>query len=342
MSYLRGPLTRDQVGGLVGDDARRTERPAPSASEAADTDATPVAPDTASSVPARHVDPAAAWLTAIGAKPNSKKFAAALAVRVRLTYDDAAAGISHREEWEAVFHPLTNPFDPASGISVDHDSRDFRDEAPDGATYVLPQAPVDTKSWFTEIEAALRDYLAAQRTIKAYRNRALKLFSRIDEDEAGFAARCRTAADAAADTDLVAVKRKFQTRLDRARAAIDAAYLDVQGAQLDAETRRQEEMVSGAGTILGMLMGRRNSRSLSGAASKRSMTRRAEQRAYSAETKAAAKQESLDALENDLTAAVTDVTSEWHAKAEAVETIEIGLEKTDISVEPPVLVWVPV
>lgn len=342
MSYLRGPLTRDQVAHLVGDDDRRDERPAPSASTSADADTTPVAPKTAGSVPARHVDPAAPWLKDIGAKQNSKKYAAALAARVRLTYDDAAAAISHREEWEAVFYPLTHPFDAGSGKTVDHDPRDFVDEAPEGATYVLPDAPVDTRSWFTEVEQGLRDHLAAERRVTVYRNRALKIFSRVDEDEASFLTRCRAAADAAADNDLVAVKRKFQARLDRARAAIDAAYLDVQEAQLGAETRRQEEMMSGAGTILGVLMGRRNSRSLSGAASKRSMTRRAEQRVYTAETKASAKVESLESLEADLIDAVTEVTSQWQDRAEATEALEIGPEKTDISVEPPVLIWIPV
>lgn len=342
MSYLRGPLTRDQVGDLVGDDARRSQRPAPSVAETVADDATPVAPETAGRIPARHVDPAAAWLGAVGAKPNSTRFAAALAVRVRLTYDDTTAAITHREEWEAVFHPLTVSFDPAAGIAVDHDPRDFVDQAPSGATYVLPDAPVDTKSWFTEVQSSLRDYLAAQRTVTVFRNRALKLFSRVGESESDFVSRCRTAADSAADADLVAVKRTFQTRLDRARKAIEAAYLDVQEAQLDANTRRQEEMVTGAGTILGVLMGRRNSRSLSGAASKRSMTRRAEQRAYTAETKAAAKVESLEALEADLTDAVTEVTSEWQTKAESIERVDIGLEKTDIAIEPPVLIWIPV
>ena len=36
------------------------------------------------------------------------------------------------------------------------------------------------------------------------------------------------------------------------------------------------------------------------------------------------------------------IAGAWQAKAEAVETMTIGLEKTDIQVEPPVLVWIPV
>ena len=96
------------------------------------------------------------------------------------------------------------------------------------------------------------------------------------------------------------------------------------------------------GALFGVLTGRRNSRSLSSAASKRSMTRRAEQRAYTAESRAAAKVETLNELEADLAAAVTDVTDQWQAKAEAVEPLEIGLEKTDVGVESPLLIWVPV
>ena len=341
MSYLRGPLTRDQVARLVGEDPRRALS-APTPAAPPDLNATPVAPSTAGAIPARHIDPGAPWLSQVGAKPNSTRFAAAVAVRVRLRYDDTKSGVDHNEEWEAVFHPLRNPFDPTVGVAVDHDPRDFTDKAPEGATYVLPEAPVDTKSWFVDVESGVRDAVVAQRRITVWRNPALKLYSRVGEDQAAFLARCHAAADAAADAEIVDVKRKLQSRIDRARAAIDSAYLDVREAQLDAETRRQEEMVSGAGTLIGVLTGRRNSRSLSGAATKRSMTRRAEQRAKSAESKAAAKQEGLEALEADMTTAVTEVTSAWQAKAAAVETVEIGLEKTDVTVEPPVLIWVPV
>jgi hypothetical protein len=65
-------------------------------------------------------------------------------------------------------------------------------------------------------------------------------------------------------------------------------------------------------------------------------------RVYSAETKATAKAESLEALETDLAAAVAAVTDEWQARAGQIEPLEIGLERTDVTVESPVLIWVPV
>jgi hypothetical protein len=72
------------------------------------------------------------------------------------------------------------------------------------------------------------------------------------------------------------------------------------------------------------------------------MTRRAEQRVASAESRAAKEQTDVDRLEADMSEAVAKIADDWGEKAAHIETIEIGLEKTDVQVEPPVLVWVPV
>ncbi|WKZ83675.1 MAG: DUF87 domain-containing protein [Acidimicrobiia bacterium] len=339
MSYLRGPLTRDQVAVLVGDDARRHQEHTPQP-VALPHDASPVAPQLAGR--AKHVDPAAPWLDAIGANATSKTFAVALAARVRLTFDDTAAGVNHTEEWEAVFQPLTDPFDPEAGFIVDHDPRDLRDQAPDGAAYLTPEVPADRQAWLAEAERSIRDHLIATRTLHTLRNRALKTYGRVGESPEAFMERCRSMAHEQADDAIVAIKKRFDARIERARDQIEAAHLAARQARLDAETRRQEEVVSGAGTILGVLMGRRNSRSMSTATSKRSMTRRAEQRAHTADAKVAARSEALEDLEEDLAEAIDEVTEEWLAKAAEVEVLEIPLEKSDVVVETPVLIWVPV
>ena len=49
----------------------------------------------------------------------------------------------------------------------------------------------------------------------------------------------------------------------------------------------------------------------------------------------------LDELAEALTDALEAAADEWDAAAEAIEPFEVGLEKTDITVEDIVLVWVP-
>jgi hypothetical protein len=341
MSYLRGPLTRDEVTRLVGDDTRRTESPAPAGREES-ANSTPVAPKVASGTPAKHLDPAATWARGIGAQPGATRFAPALAVRVHLTFDDTKAGVDHDEEWEAVYFPLSSPFDPDAVTAVDHDDRDFVDGAPSGAEYLVGDAPIGDAKYFTAAKAAVQTHLHRTRSVEVFRNAELKVFGRVGESRDEFAHRCTAAAEERIDADVAKLRDRFAARIDRARDEIDAAYQKVEEARLNADTRKQEEVMSGAGSLIGVLMGQRRTTSLSTASTKRSMTRKAEQRLSAAEAKAAKEVSDVDELEADLEKEFAEIAEQWRQRAGSIDALEISLEKTDIVVEPPVLVWIPV
>ena len=55
-----------------------------------------------------------------------------------------------------------------------------------------------------------------------------------------------------------------------------------------------------------------------------------------------AKLEALDDLEDDLAEDYGEITEKWEEIAADIETIEIGLEKSDIHVEELALLWIPV
>jgi len=342
MSYLRGPLTRDEVSRLVGEDERREiESPTPGVTTAS-ADSTPMAPRVASGIAVRYLDPAASWAGDIGARRGSTRYAPGMAIRVHLTFDDTRAGIDHDEEWQAVCLPLTVPFDPATAVAVEHDDRDFIDDPRDGAEYQVPDAPIDDAGYFSGAAKAIQAHLHRERSVEVFRNPDLKVYGRVGESRDEFLARCRKVADQAIDEEIAALREKYASRIDRARDEIDAAWRKVEDARLDLDPRKQEEMMSGAGTLIGVLMGGRRSTSLSTAASKRSMTRRAEQRVRSAEAKVAKETEDVAELEADLEEEFAGIQEAWDKKAGSIETLEIGLEKTDIQAEDPILVWVPV
>ena len=71
-----------------------------------------MAPKVDASVPIYYLDPAAPWASQVGALPGGTRWRAGLIARVYLSYEDKRAGIDHNEEWEAVFFPLGNRFDP--------------------------------------------------------------------------------------------------------------------------------------------------------------------------------------------------------------------------------------
>jgi hypothetical protein len=344
LSYLRGPLTRDEVARLTADDPGRAVAAAPPtpAAPAAD-DATAVAPRIAAGVAVYHLDPAASWADQVGAKRGGTRLAAALAARAHLTFDDTAAGLRQVEEWEAIFHPLGGQFDPTAGTAVDYDARDFLPQPPAGATYQLPEAPLSSKTFFTTATRLLKEHLTRSRTVDVLRCRPLKLFSRVGETREQFAARCDAAAQAAADAEAAKIRQRFQGRLATIRDQIDQARLRADQASLDEQTRRQEEMASGLGTLVGVLLGgRRSTRSLSTAVSKRSMTRKAEQRRTAAEERLADKQQSIEEIESQLADEVARLDAAWQAKGAQIDTLAVPLEKGDVTVDEVAVVWLPV
>ena len=152
MSYLRGPLTRDQItaDGRAGDGARRPPPLPPAAPAAADRPrrrraaAAPPAAATPRRArrpgrrrdPAhargrrRHPGPLARPGRAVGAAGRRRRrwqrgYQAAAVARVSLRFDDEKADLVHDEEWEAVLYPLAAHPDPAAAVAVDYDDRDL-------------------------------------------------------------------------------------------------------------------------------------------------------------------------------------------------------------------------
>jgi hypothetical protein len=71
------------------------------------------------------------------------------------------------------------------------------------------------------------------------------------------------------------------------------------------------------------------------------MVRKAEQRLHTAESRYTGLIEDLEQLGDDLDIEILGIDAAWRKKADEVDTIEVGLEKTDIAVEEIALVWIP-
>jgi hypothetical protein len=309
-------------------------------------DAVPVAPVVADGVAVRWMAPAAPWARAVGAEPSSARYAAALVARVALLYDDDALELRHTEEWEAVAFPVGATVAPEAFRAVDHDDRDFRPEAPPGATYVLGDAPLATKRWFTATEKALVDHLYRQRTMRVLRNRKLKLASRPGESDEMFAARCLAAAEERADAAQAALTTKYEARLDRAEDAVAVAADRAAQAREAERSRRNDALVSGAGSLLGSLLGGRRrartmAREIGAAARRQGRGREAAQRVETADNRVRDKQDALAGLEADLTEELAALDATAHEEAAAVEEVEVPLEKSDIRVTSFALAWLP-
>lgn len=360
MSYLRGPLSREQIQTVM---AGRTAEvtppagavtaaaPAAAAAPALEDDATSVMPEIAAGVTVRHVDPAAPWVPTVGGDPRGTRLEPAIVATVRLRYDDDKADLVHDEEYEAVWFPLADPLDTAAITSVDHDDRDLRTEAPAGAVYRLTDAPLGTKGFWTRAERDLVDHLVRERRMELLANRELRAVSRPGETAQAFTDRCRLAADERADAAVAALRDKYETKARKLQDQIAAAEDRVDVLEQEQKGRRSEELLSTAGSILGGLFGgKRGSRGLAkkvlgglgGAAGRRSRSAAAGERLDAAENKVETLRRDLADLELELAEEVSGIEDAWEATAAAVTTLSVPLEKTDVRVTRLVLAWLPV
>ncbi len=374
MSYLRGPMTRDQIASItqrgptatpatatpdtatpdtatpdtVTPDAVRptTATPEPAGAD----DATSVMPAVAPGIAVRHVDVAAPWLVDVGGDPAATVRQPAVLARVALRYDDTKAGLVHDTEYEAVLFPLADPVDVSAARAVDYDERDLRPDPPAVASYAFTDAPIDAKAWWSQVERDLRDHLVRVLTVDLPVNAGLKLYGRPGESPDQFAARCDAAATETADRDTAALRSKYESRAVKLRDQLAAAQDRVDVLEEEADGKRNSELLSTAGSVLGGLLGGRKSAggllggllgNAGSAARRRGSTSASAERVDAAENKTERIAAQIRDLEGELDADLSDIAQRASNAAADVTTMSIGLEKTDVKVTQICLAWLP-
>jgi predicted ribosome quality control (RQC) complex YloA/Tae2 family protein len=297
------------------------------------------------------VDRAAPWLREVGGDDAGTRHEAAVIARVALSYQDAKADIAHDEEYEAVFFPISERLDASEAIAVDYDDRDLRTEVPDGIIYRLPDAPIGRAAWFTGIERSLVDHLTRSQALELPANTTLKLWARIDESAETFAERCHRRARDEADHEVAGLRDKYEQRALKLRDQIEAAEDQAEVLAEQARGRRNSELLSTAGSILGgILGGRKSAGAILGstlgkagtAAGRRGTTAASHKRTEAAENKVGRLTEDLERLETELATEVEAISERWEAAAGDITTAAIKLRKADVRVTQICLAWIPV
>ena len=349
MSYLAGPLTREQVTTLMMDQrtspaaGQISEEPQPTTVTSEDDDSVPVAPSVADGIAVRYLDPAAPWAGEVGADPTGTRYEAGVAATVQLLYDETSADLKHTETYEAIIFPIDEIIDPGDVIQVDHDTRDFQNSPRDNAEFAMPTEKLHTKTFWSEFERSLETHLVANRPVQVFVNEQLDLHSRVGESEEDFRLRCSKASEAAADEAIRKLRDKYEARIDRVKDEISKADIRVKELEGEASAKKQDELLSGAGDLLGALLGgRKSSNPLGRAAGRRAASAKAKARVEAASERLTDKQQDLVELEDELADEIAEISDRYSAMVDEIEIIEVGLEKADIQVADLKLVWIPV
>lgn len=358
MSYLRGPLTREQIAMLMtplkaaepasppesstapaestAPDAEtqrapaRDTEPRPAESAPAPTpeatspaigggDETPVMPHVSPGVTVRYVDVASPWLEAVGASGSGGHLEPAIVARINVRYDDRTAGdVVHDSEYESVLFPLTSRPDVSKAVAVDYDDRDLLDTPPPGAVYRLPDVPLADKSLFTNVERDFADHVARTMSLDLHVNRELKLYSRPGEPPEDFDARCRKTADGLAEAETAKLRDKYAAKVAKLQAQIDAAEDRADVVETEGKGRQRDELVSTVGSVLGGFLSGRSS--MGSILAKAGRAARGQSRGRTAERRIEEAQNKVTRLDEQLEALEAELSD---------EVIEIGTRWTE-------------
>jgi hypothetical protein len=353
MSYLRGPLTLNEIKRLRQPDADGAAETAGATAPAA---TAAVSPGTAGSAaqgarearapgsrPVLQAGVMERFLLAPGSA-GPPTYQPRLGARVRARFVDAKLGIDAWESWYYLA-PIGNEGpDWANAEVIAVPEPGFADGPQDGARYAeLPAAALSPRAhrgW----AAALEDYVYRSASLSVLRCPELGLTAAPGGKEAEFRARIALSLREKRDDAVARLRRRYESKIatleDRGRRA--EQKVERERAQASSET--MSSALSVGGSLLGALLGGRRSSALRKASTAaRRVGRVGKERAdvEHAEADAQAIRERIEALNEELAAEIATLESELDANAIRVEAVPVRPRKTDIAVEDMALVWRP-
>ena len=337
MSYLAGPLTRDQIRGLA--------QAAGPAAESTAVPPVPAAPPRATTVAALSPEVPQFYLPGKGAALD---YFPRLLGAADVLYESARYRVHERRS--AAF--LVGFADGPVEIDWDHcerielDVADLRESADKGARYAdCPAAAGDVKA-YAGWQKAFAHWLRRNEVLTLYRSKRFGLTSAVGETEGDFRIRVQVAAREQRGLEIDKLRKRYagkartlDGRLLRTRQALERE-------QEQSSKKKLDVVVSSSNAILGALLGRKKVSSATagrigtairtaGGAGKESAD---VERAAQTVAKAEAELESLnDELEREIAALDTAVD----AQSLELEEIVVRAKATDIAVSVFGLAWLP-
>jgi hypothetical protein len=349
LSYMRGPLGRDEIRTLTSASAAVASAAPAAATHRLPDRVVEIAPspgaEPAANLAAPVLDPAIVQFFADG----SGQAAPMLLGVARLTYADAKLGLDETRE-VAVLTPITD--DP---VAVDWEQAEPAGfsvggllKAPGPQTTSLgplPAAAAKPKN-YAVWEKDFARWAAQSQAIELFKSPRAKVLSAPDETERDFRIRLASAAREGRDAALARVRDKHATKLAANADRIRRAQQAVQVQSEQASGAKMSLAVSIGATIFGALLGRKAvsastlGRATTAARGVGKAGRESQDVARASENVAALGQQQADlqaALEADLHA----VAADWDISAEPIERVLVKPKRGGVSVQLVALAWIP-
>lgn len=347
LSYLRGPLSRDQIDSLMRE--RREESSVTSATALVGHDSTSSG-EVTEQRPVLPPEIAEFFIPARGEPESGDKlvYRPTLLGLAKVHFAQASANI---DVWDnvSISAPVAEELaiDPWDAGELSHDGPPDLEKSPEaGAHFAAIPCQLAKPKQFAGLTSALKDHLYRVHRLTCWKCKSLKEVSRTGESEADFRTRLGQSLREQRDRDVEKLRQKFAPKIAGLNEQLRKAEQRKAKEQDQAQSQIWGTAISIGTTLLGAFMGKKTISVTNigrAASSVRSASKLAKERSdvgYAEENVEAVQQRLAD-LDAEFQAETEKIQSALDADVMTLEEITLQPKKSDINVDQVALVWTP-
>ena len=339
MSYLAGPLTRDQIKKLAA--------PAKSAAKLAAQATEPKSPLAAKETDQPALPPSVQQFFVAGSGEGLSYYPRLLAT-TDVAFTNARYRVDQQQEktYAVEFDDGPEPIDWDNAEVLALTSTDLESKPEPHAVFTDVPSCVQVQKNYLKWEKGLKRWIRQNESISLYRSAKYRLMSEAGESEGEFRSRLQHVANENRDAAVEKLRKRYATKVTTLQNRLLRAEQAIEREQQQSTSQNMNTAISFGTAILGALLGRKRISSTTAGKVGTAM-RKAGNAKKQAGDVARARQTAdkvradLAALNEQLSTEVTELTAGFNAQDESLTEIPVRPKSTDIHVAIIALTWLP-
>ena len=204
----------------------------------------------------------------------------------------------------------------------------------------IPEKANSSKE-INKIAKDLTNWLYRNIELELRKHKKLNIFQHPNENVRDFTIRLQQVARERRDEEIDKLNDKHSKQIDRLRNKLRKLERGLSSDEAEYEARKREEMLGIGGTVIGVLMGRRPTSAGTTISRRRRMSTKAKMDVEETKEDIVELKKDIDDLEKELKEATSEISARWENIGEEIITEKIRPRRTDIQLQLMALGWVP-
>ncbi|MBM3422961.1 MAG: DUF87 domain-containing protein [Chlorobi bacterium] len=231
-------------------------------------------------------------------------------------------------------------WEKSEALEIEEESLTDKAQEPDALFAQLPENASTAKK-IASFGQPLADWIYYHARLRLSVHPDTGLFRKTGESERNFAIRLQQAAREARDREVDALEKKIEAQLERLSEKIRKEERDLAKDEAEHQSRKASELAGLGETVLGFFLGRKSTRGIGSAISRRRMTANAKADIEESRESLELLEEEQEKINAEMKAIVRDITMKWEHPEAQIVIEELAPRRSDVALHFVALGWLP-